>query len=87
MKGKYIAAKEHWAAKRAGKLCRVNAPRTDYRPGNGRLPTSLCSTGIHPQEERADWRLNLHGLVEKPVTLDWTQFMALEQFADTSEFH
>ena len=37
--------------------------------------------------ERADWWLNLHGLVEKPVTLDWTQFMALEQFANTSEFH
>ncbi len=79
MKEKYIAAEEDWAAKRAGKLCRVNAPRTDYRSGNGRLPTSLCSTGIHPQVERADWRLNLHGLAEKPVTLDWTKFMGLEQ--------
>ena len=43
--------------------------------------------GIHPQVEHSDWRLTIHGLVENPVTLDSTQFMALEQFVDTSDFH
>ena len=43
--------------------------------------------GRQPEVVRADWRLNLHGLVENPVTVVWTQFMALEQFADTSDFH
>ena len=43
--------------------------------------------GIHPEVEHADWQLKMHGLVANPATLDWTQFMGLEQFADTSNFH
>ena len=47
----------------------------------------VLDMGREPEVESVDWRLNLHGLVENPATLDCTQFMALEQFADTSEFH
>jgi DMSO/TMAO reductase YedYZ molybdopterin-dependent catalytic subunit len=47
----------------------------------------VLDMGRQPEVESVDWRLNLHGLVENPATLDCTQFMALEQFADTSEFH
>ena len=31
--------------------------------------------------------MKIHGLVENPVTLNWEQFLALPQFADTSDFH
>ena len=47
----------------------------------------VLDMGIQPEVVQADWRLKIHGLVEKSVTLDWEQFMALEQFADTSDFH
>ena len=34
-----------------------------------------------------DWSLKIHGEVVNPVTLDWEQFIALDQFKDTSDFH
>jgi DMSO/TMAO reductase YedYZ molybdopterin-dependent catalytic subunit len=88
MKDKYIAAKERWAAKRAGRAQRV-VRSTDRLPPGQREATNfpVLEMGIQPEVARADWRLKIHGLVENPVTLDWEQFMALEQFADTSDFH
>jgi DMSO/TMAO reductase YedYZ molybdopterin-dependent catalytic subunit len=34
-----------------------------------------------------DWRLTFDGLVEKPLTLNWEQFMALPQVTITADFH
>ena len=47
----------------------------------------MLERGIYPEVEHSDWRLKLHGLVEHPVTLDWTQLMGVEEFADASDFH
>jgi len=48
MKDKYIAAKERWAAKQVG-----------------RWRIFRCSiVGIQPEVAQADWRLQIHGLVE-----------------------
>ena len=88
MNEKYIAAKERIAAKRAGQ------PRPAERSGE-RLPPGqrevdnfpVLDMGVHPEVPRAQWSLKIHGLVENPITLDWEQFMALEQFQDTSDFH
>ena len=88
MNEKYIAAKERIAAKRAGQ------PRSTKRSGE-RLPPGqrkvdnfpVLDMGIHPEVPREQWNLKIHGLVENPITLDWEQFMALEQFQDTSDFH
>jgi len=88
MNEKYIAAKERIAAKRAGQ------PRPTARLGE-RLPPGqrkvdnfpVLDMGIHPEVQREQWTLKIHGLVENPVTLDWEQFMALEPFHDTSDFH
>ena len=33
------------------------------------------------------WRLEVGGLVENPVTLTWTDFLALPQVDDVSDFH
>ena len=35
----------------------------------------------------ADWRLEIGGLVENPVTLTWDDFLALPQVDDVSDFH
>ena len=88
MKEKYIAVKERWAAKRAGQAW----PREhslDRLPPRQRQVTNflVLDVGIHPEVEHADWRLKIHGLMANPVTLDWTQFMGLEKFADNSNFH
>ena len=88
MKEKYIAVKERWAAKRAGQAWPREHSLDRLPPGQRQVTNfPVLDMDIHPQVEHSDWRLTIHGLVENPATLDWTQFMALEQFADTSEFH
>jgi DMSO/TMAO reductase YedYZ molybdopterin-dependent catalytic subunit len=85
---KHIAAKERWAAKMAGKA----KPREH---SGGRLPPGqrevknfpVLDLGIHPKIRYEEWRLTIRGHVENPVTLDWNQFMALEQFKYISDFH
>ena len=88
MKDKYIAAKERWVAKQAGPAQRVVRSVDRLPPGQREVAyIPVLDMGIQPEVAPVDWRLKIHGLVENPVTLDWEQFMALEQFADTSGFH
>ena len=85
MKDKYIAAKERWVAKQAGPAQRVVRSVDRLPPGQREVANfPVLDMGIQPEVARADWRLKIHGLVENPVTLDWEQFMALEQFAATA---
>lgn len=88
MKASYIAAKERWAEKMAGRATRV--PRSSDRlpPGQRLVDTfPVLDLGMQPEIPRDSWQLRIHGQVEHPVTLDWTQFMALPQFRDVSDFH
>lgn len=47
----------------------------------------VLDLGDVPDIELSDWRLELAGLVENPVTLTWDDFIALPQVEDTSDFH
>lgn len=47
----------------------------------------VLDLGHQPTIALADWRLEIGGLVENPVSLDWDQFMALPQVEDVSDFH
>jgi DMSO/TMAO reductase YedYZ molybdopterin-dependent catalytic subunit len=47
----------------------------------------VLDLGDLPDVALADWRLEIVGLVENPVTLTWEQFMALPQVDDVSDFH
>lgn len=88
MKDAYIAAKERWARKMAGQTQSV--PRSSDRlPPGQRLVTDfpVLDLGVHPEIAAPDWTLRIHGLVKRPTTLDWDQFLALPQFTDTSDFH
>ena len=88
MKEKYIAAKERWAAKQAGKMAPPKRSEERLPPGQREVTNfPVLDMGIHPEVTRADWRLTVRGHVENPVTLGWEEFMALEQFRDTSDFH
>jgi len=88
MKESYIAAKERWARKMAGK--EKPAVRSENRlpPGQRQVHNfPVLDLGIRPEVKLEDWRLKIGGHVENPVTLDWNQFLALPQFKDTSDFH
>jgi DMSO/TMAO reductase YedYZ molybdopterin-dependent catalytic subunit len=47
----------------------------------------VLDLGLQPEIPLDQWELKLHGLVEQPVTLKWSDFMALPQFTDVSDFH
>ena len=88
MNEKYIAAKTRWAAKMTGKA------KPQLR-AQDRLPTGqrqvhnfpVLDLGVKPEVPLDLWELKIHGLVENPVTLKWSQFLALPQFDDVSDFH
>ncbi|HUR44224.1 MAG TPA: sulfite oxidase-like oxidoreductase [Candidatus Saccharimonadales bacterium] len=88
MKDKYIAAKERWAAKMAGKGQR-EVRSTDRLPPGQRLVNNfpVLDLGIQPEVPLDTWELQVHGQVENPLTLKWEQFIALPHFKDVSDFH
>ena len=47
----------------------------------------VLDLGDLPDIPLADWRLEIVGLCENPVTLDWDAFLALPQVEDVSDFH
>ncbi len=65
------------------------------RHGMPRLPVGqhevknwpVLDLGDLPDIDTAVWTLEIGGLVDNPVTLDWKQFMALPQVEDESDFH
>src|SRR5688572_15344227 len=47
----------------------------------------VLDLGEQPDVPLEKWKLEIGGLVENPVTLNWEQFMALPQAEDISDFH
>jgi DMSO/TMAO reductase YedYZ molybdopterin-dependent catalytic subunit len=47
----------------------------------------VLDLGEQPEIPLNKWTLEVAGLVDNPITLDWQQFMALPQAEDTSDFH
>ena len=47
----------------------------------------VLDLGEQPDISIDKWKLEVIGLVENPVTLDWQQFLALPQVEDVSDFH
>jgi DMSO/TMAO reductase YedYZ molybdopterin-dependent catalytic subunit len=88
VKEAYIAAKERWARKMAGRD-KPTVRSTDRLPPGQRLVTDfpVLDLGVQPEVPTERWSLRIHGHVENPVTLSWEQFRALPQFRDVSDFH
>lgn len=65
------------------------------RHGMPRLPPGQTQTegwpvldlGAKPVVAKASWELRIDGACQRPLTLGWQDFMALEQVKDTSDFH
>jgi DMSO/TMAO reductase YedYZ molybdopterin-dependent catalytic subunit len=47
----------------------------------------VLDLGMHPEIPLSDWQLEVTGLVENPLKLNWEAFMALPQTEDESDFH
>src|SRR5438094_3762100 len=47
----------------------------------------VLDLGEQPDVPLEKWRLEIGGLVENPVTLTWSQLLALPQVEDVSDFH
>ena len=47
----------------------------------------VLDLGEQPGVSTSQWKLEIGGLVENPVTLDWERFLALPQVEDVSDFH
>jgi DMSO/TMAO reductase YedYZ molybdopterin-dependent catalytic subunit len=88
MKDEYIAAKQRWAEKMAGKARPAVRSEDRLPPGQRRVHNfPVLDLGIQPEVPLDHWELKIHGKVENPVTLNWQEFMALPQFKDVSDFH
>lgn len=47
----------------------------------------ILDLGILPDINKSNWKLRVHGLVEKELNLDWDTFQQLPQVTDVSDFH
>ena len=88
MKDRYIAAKERWAQKMAGKTTTAYRSTDRLPPGQRQVHNfPVLDLGIRPDIPLDTWELKIHGKVENPVTLNWQEFLDLPQLKDLSDFH
>jgi len=88
MKEAYIAAKQRWARKMAGKERPAVRSQDRLPPGQHQVHNfPVLDLGVRPEVPLDKWELKIHGHVENPVTLSWNQFLELPQFKDVSDFH
>lgn len=88
MNDDYIARKERWAAKMAGKKQPRLASDQRLPPGQHEVRNfPVLDLGIRPEVPLDEWRLKIYGRVDQPVTLTWDDFQSLPPFSDVSDFH
>jgi DMSO/TMAO reductase YedYZ molybdopterin-dependent catalytic subunit len=86
----YTERKIAWAEKMRARGARAAAIRSKDRlpPGQHIVQKlQVLDLGIHPDLPEEAWRLEITGLVENPVTLDWVALNALSQEEKQSDFH
>ena len=89
-KERYIEAKQKWAEKQRSRgITARTVASLDRLPPGQKLTQGfpVLDLGVQPEIPLPEWTLTLDGLVEKPATLNWTQFNALPQVTDVSDFH
>jgi len=88
MKEKLIETKQAWA--RDGRLITGQTAEYEQRlPPGQRLVQDwpVLDLGVHPNVPAQKFRLDIDGLVERNVSLNLDEFMALEQVDSTSDMH
>lgn len=89
-KDRYIEAKQRWAEKQKARgVTARTVAASDRLPPGQKLTQGfpVLDLGVQPAIAHDEWQLTLNGLVAKPTTLSWTEFNALPQVDDVSDFH
>jgi DMSO/TMAO reductase YedYZ molybdopterin-dependent catalytic subunit len=91
---KLVETKRRWA--REGRLLtgrpldskRANREEDRLPPGQRKVADwPVLDLGVKPDIPLTQWRLQIDGLVEQPLRLDWEAFQALPQTELTSDIH
>lgn len=89
IKDKLITSKQQWA--KDGRLLTGETSSPDKRrlPPGQRLTRDwpVLDLGVQPNILLDRWQLTVGGLVEKPLKLDWNQFLDLPQSDTVSDIH
>jgi DMSO/TMAO reductase YedYZ molybdopterin-dependent catalytic subunit len=89
IKDKLIASKQQWA--RDGRLLtgETSAPDRRRLPPGQRLTRDwpVLDLGVQPNILLDRWQLTVGGLVEKPLKLNWNDFLDLPQSDSVSDIH
>ncbi len=81
IEGKISLAKKGSKPGKVGDNPRIPAGQTQVK----NFP--ILDMGIKPWIGTAEWKLQVFGLVENELNLDWAAFQALPQIDDVSDFH
>ena len=86
---KLTASKRRWASEGKFITGRVSRPETDRLPPGQHLVKNwpVLDLGEQPVISTDIWRLEVGGLVETPLDLDWTAFQAIVQSIYVSDIH
>jgi len=89
---KLVETKQRWAAE--GRLL-TDKPVKPHRLPDQRLPPGqhlvqdwpVLDLGVQPDVPPERWRLQIDGLVDRPIALDWAAFKGQPRFHDVSDMH
>ena len=86
---KLTRSKRAWAEQRKFLTGRIARSDTERLPPGQHLVRDwpVLDLGRQPDIATARWQLRIDGLVERPVTLDWAAFQALDQSERLSDIH
>src|SRR3954471_3399064 len=89
IKDKLIATKQRWAEEGRLLTGRPSKREEDRLPPGQRKTTDwpVLDLGVKPNIPLDSWKLQIDGLVEQPMRLDWNGFQALPQTEFTSDIH
>ncbi|MDK1493479.1 sulfite oxidase-like oxidoreductase [Sinorhizobium sp. 7-81] len=86
---KLTSTKRRWAADGKFLTGLLARPETDRLPPGQHLVKDwpVLDLGQQPHIVPETWRLDLKGLIENPLSLDWTAFQSLPQSDSLSDIH
>ena len=90
MAADFTQRKEAWARKMQERgVHRLAERSTDRLPPGQHLASGfpVLDLGIHPKVKLEDWKLEIAGEVEVPLTLSWAELVEMQQDQRTSDFH
>lgn len=86
---KLTRSKQRWASEQKFLTEAPGGPARDRLPPGQHLVRNwpVLDLGRQPDVSTERWRLNVHGLVSRPLTLDWSAFQELPQSTIQSDIH